>query len=104
MNNVEKELNKKREELDNIEIPDELESRLRQVLDTIPIKRKSLNYKTLIATVAIVILFIGYNVDAISYYGKKLIGYDHVMNSTLKELNKLGKGQVIDNPSVTYIN
>ncbi len=33
--------------------------------------------------------------DTLAYYGKKLIGYDMVMNGTLQELNQLGKGQEI---------
>lgn len=33
--------------------------------------------------------------DTLAFYGKKLIGYESVMNGTLKELNQLGKGQII---------
>lgn len=102
MNNIEKELNKMKKDLENIEVPDELESVLRQALDKEPKKRK-FNYKALVAAAAIAIFFIGYNADALAYYGKKLIGYESVMNGTLNELNKLGKGQIIDK-SYTFSN
>lgn len=101
MNNIDKELEDMKENLKNIEVPDELESTLRQGLNSASNKRKRFNYKAIIAASAIVIFFIGYNADAISYYGKRLIGYESVMNFTLNQLNELGSGQAI-NKSYTF--
>lgn len=47
------------------------------------------------AALIISVLLISYNIDTLAYYGKKLIGYENVMNGTLQELNELGKGQLI---------
>ena len=44
-----------------------------------------------------------YQSDTLAFYGKRLIGYDPIMNGTLKQLNQLGKGQSI-NKSYTYKN
>lgn len=41
--------------------------------------------------------------DTFAYYGKRLLGFDEVMTDTLKNLNKIGKGQIIDN-SYTFNN
>ena len=96
MNNMEKELNKRKNEIDNLEVPDELESMLRISLDGVKAKKRRFNYKSIIIAAAIAIFFIGYNADAIQYYGKKLIGYESVMNGTLSQLNELGIGQTIN--------
>lgn len=96
MNNIEKELEKRKIELDNIEVPDDLESLLRDSLEDIQPKKKRSHMKGRVAAILIAALLIGYNADTLAYYGKKLIGYDSVMTDTLKELNELEKGQIID--------
>lgn len=96
MNNVEAKLDDMKNKVDNIQVPHELESNLRQSLDRVPNKKKGFNYRNMILAATIAIFFIGYNVDALAYYGKKIIGYDIVMNGTLKDLNRLEKGQTID--------
>ncbi len=96
MNEIEKLLNDKKSHMDNIEIPKELESRLYEALEsTSTAKRKKRNWKPIVAAACIMFLLIGYNFNALAYYGKKLLGYDQVMNGTLKQLNELGKGQPI---------
>lgn len=96
MNEIEKLLNDKKSHMDNIEIPKELESRLYEALEsTSTAKRKKRNWKPIVAVACIMFLLIGYNFNALAYYGKKLLGYDQVMNGTLKQLNELGKGQPI---------
>lgn len=96
MNEIEKLLNDKKSHMDNIEIPKELESRLYEALEsTSTAKRKKRNWKPVVAAACIAFLLIGYNFNALAYYGKKLLGYDQVMNGTLRQLNELGKGQPI---------
>ena len=82
--------------MDNLEVPSELEFRLRQGLDEVPRKKKPFNYTRFIGVAALLIFILGYNADALAYYGKKLVGYDNLMNGALQELNELGNGQVID--------
>lgn len=96
MNKLNKELDKMKKEIDDIEVPDELESLLRSSLDGVKVKKRLFNYKSIIVAAALAIFFIGYNADAISYYGKRMIGYESIMSGTLKDLNELGSGQTID--------
>ena len=95
MNNIEKLLIEEKKEMDNLEIPTNIESTLRSALDNIPDK-KIKSIKGRVAALILAVLLLGYNMDTLAFYGKKLIGYENVMNGTLKELNQLGKGQIID--------
>lgn len=103
MDNIENLLNEGKNELNKLKIPENMEDRLRDVLENIPNKRRRFNIKGKVAALIIAVLIIGYNVDTLAYYAKQLIGYDNVMNGTLRELNELGKGQVIDK-SYTFKN
>jgi hypothetical protein len=89
-------LRSKKSELDAIEVPGELENRLRCALDKRPARAGTrIDWRILVAGL-ILALLAGYNYDAVAYYGKKLVGYDKVMNGTLRQLNELGKGQIIN--------
>ena len=95
MTDMDRLLNEEKDKLDKLEIPDNLEAKLRDTLNDIPDKnRKSLRGR--VAAIIIVVLLMSYNIDTLAYYGKKLIGYENVMSGTLQELNELGKGQIID--------
>ncbi|QZY56424.1 DUF4179 domain-containing protein [Crassaminicella profunda] len=96
MNEVEKILRKKKLEIDEIEVPEELETRLRAALKNRH-SSKTIKGKWKIKVVAFLIamMMIGYNVDTLAFYGKKLVGYDTLMSSNLKNLNELEKGQLI---------
>lgn len=96
MKEIEKILSEKKIDMDKIEVPEELESRLYKALESnSPLKVKKRNWKPIVAAACILFLLIGYNFNALAYYGKKLLGYDQVMNGTLRQLNELGKGQTI---------
>lgn len=106
MIDIEKLLKANKEDLDQLVIPQELEIKLRTALDKIPDKNKKIRKSKSIkiaAIVTILILFAGYHLDTLAYYGKQILGYDQVMNGTLKELNNLGKGQKI-NQTYTFKN
>ncbi|WP_262175717.1 DUF4179 domain-containing protein [Saccharococcus sp. Marseille-Q5394] len=95
MSDIEKELLERKKQLDTVTAPDELEGRLRQALETAPVKQK-LKPKWPIAVVALLFLsFVGYNYNGFAYYGKKIMGFDEVMSGTLAELNEEGMGQTI---------
>ncbi|WFA08444.1 DUF4179 domain-containing protein [Tissierella sp. Yu-01] len=102
MNKLESLLNEEKENLDNINIPEDMEDRLRSALEEIPVKNKrKFHLKT--AAIIIIVLLLSYNVDTLAFYGKRLIGYDNVMNGTLQELNDSGRGQII-NKTYTFSN
>ena len=104
MRDIEEILRSKKVEFDNLEVPEELESRLRNALEKESLSNKSkISWRLKLASFIILIILIGYNFDTLAYYGKKLVGFEPVMSSTLKELNELGKGQIIDK-SFTFKN
>ncbi|WHH57129.1 DUF4179 domain-containing protein [Petroclostridium sp. X23] len=104
MKKAEDMLKNKKKELDLMEVPENLEARLRDALKSRRMwYKKGGRWKSWIAVAVIAILLAGYNFDTLAYYGKRLIGYDQIMNITLKELNELGKGQVVDK-SYTFSN
>lgn len=94
LSKIDKLLNEEKNKLDNLEIPEDIELKLRDSLNNIPERRKK-SLRGRIAAVVIIVLLLSYNIDTLAYYGKKLLGYDTVMNATLQELNELGKGQLI---------
>lgn len=104
MSKIEEMLKDKKLQLEELEVPNELEERLRGALDKVESKRKSKSKLIVkIASLIIAVLLIGYNSDTLAFYCKKLIGFDEVMTDTLKDLNELGKGQIIDR-SYTFKN
>lgn len=104
MNKIEEILKGKKLQIEELEVPNELEERLRGTLDKVEIKRKNKSKLIVkIASLIIAVLLIGYNGDTLAFYGKKLIGFDEVMTDTLKDLNDMGKGQIIDK-SYTFKN
>ncbi|MGE5422120.1 MAG: DUF4179 domain-containing protein [Ignavibacteriales bacterium] len=96
MSDIESMLEDRRIELEQIEVPVELEHRLRSALDkrSGPVEPR-FSWGVLVAGIVLAFMVI-YNFDAVAYYGKKLVGYDEVMNGTLQQLNELGKGQIVN--------
>lgn len=104
MSKMEELLNDKKIEIDELVIPDELEARLNKALEgRAPAMRKKNNWKMKIAILIIAFMLITYNADTLAFYGKELLGFDSIMSGTLKELNKMGMGQIIDQ-SYTFSN
>ena len=95
MSDIEKLLNLYKEEVDKIEVPEDMEIRLRKALDGLPGKRR-VRFLKRVAVFIVVLFLIGYNFDALAYYGRKFMGYETIMNGTLRELDKLGQGQIIN--------
>lgn len=94
MADIETLLSSYKDELDKLEVPEDMENKLRNSLDRIPGRRRIKNLKR-VAVFIVALFFIGYNLDALAYYGRKFIGYDNIMNGTLKKLDELGEGQGI---------
>lgn len=97
MGNMEKWLEKEKKRMERIQAPDMLEARWQAALErTVPQQRKRSNRSWIIAaSLLLIFILLGNQYNAISYYGKKLLGFDGMMNRTLKELNELGYGQSI---------
>ncbi len=79
-------------------VPEELETRLIRALNgkSSSARRRGFNWMAKAAAILLITVIIGYNFNTLAYYGKRLVGYDNIMSGTLKELNQLGKGQIID--------
>lgn len=96
MSKIEKILENKKSEIDKLEIPEELESRLRNKLKDQPSEKKiKISWKIKIAVIFISAILATYNIDTLAFYGKKLVGYNNIMDNNLKQLNELNKGQII---------
>lgn len=91
MKDIEAILDRKKANIEQLEVPEDLELRLRKALT----RKKPQKKRGLIAVALVMFLFFSYNFDAIAYYGKKFIGYDEVINGALKDLNEMGQGQEI---------
>ncbi|WP_090553801.1 DUF4179 domain-containing protein [Natronincola ferrireducens] len=92
---LEKTLLKKKRDYNNIEVPQEMEERLRNALEKEKSVKKSILGSRFIAAALILFIFVGYHFDTFAYYGKRLIGYDSIMSESLKDLNQMGRGQEI---------
>lgn len=111
MGNVEHELKNKKVEIDNIEIPDELENRLRAALNCCKTQEAKTRIRApwlvrrwaLTAALVFVVLFGAMNYDVFAYYGKKILGYDEITYGSMKDLNYMGMGQEI-NKAYTFKN
>lgn len=102
MDKMEKALRDKKEDLQMVEVPAELEERLRNALNQRPVP-KNRKRKGLIAAGLVFLLLLTYNFDTLAYYGKKIAGYDTLTYGSLKELNEEAAGQEI-NQSYTFPN
>ncbi|QUH24694.1 DUF4179 domain-containing protein [Serpentinicella alkaliphila] len=95
MRDIDKLLMDKKEDLDNIVVPKELEERLSNALKDKEFPKKRFIKANRIIVACILMFLITFNFNTLAYYSKKLIGYDQLMNTTLKNLNDLGMGQII---------
>ncbi|KGM45281.1 DUF4179 domain-containing protein [Neobacillus niacini] len=97
MDNLEKRLAEEKKLIDSIQAPSELDARLRTALHNTPekTKRYAFSWKTAVIALFLIILM-GSQYNAVAFYGKKLLGFDEVINGTLKELNEKGMGQIVE--------
>ncbi|WHT48880.1 DUF4179 domain-containing protein [Sporosarcina thermotolerans] len=95
MNEIEKRLAEEKERLESVTTPVELEGRLRQALDGVPVKKRRKPMWLLAAVALLFFSLVSYNYNGLAFYGKKIMGFDELMSSTLAELNEEGMGQLI---------
>ncbi|MCX7709056.1 MAG: DUF4179 domain-containing protein [Clostridia bacterium] len=97
MKDIEKILYGKKIEYDQLEAPEELEMRLKNALkDRHKQTRPGKQWKAVLLVSMVTFLIMANNFDIFAYYGKKLFGYERLMNSTLANLNQMEKGQSIE--------
>ena len=96
MNEIEKRLAEEKERIEKLLAPPELENRLRLALEQTKRPKQTSRLWTSIAVAALLFVIIGYNFNAVAYYGKKVFGFDEVMSGTLQQLNENGFGQIIE--------
>ena len=82
--------------LNDIPVPKQLEQRLHNALAKQSKKRRKKAPLVLLVTAALALLFVSFNINTFAYYGKKLFGYEQLMDDTLAKLNESGAGQVVD--------
>lgn len=104
MSRIEEILNNKKIDLDELKVPEELESRLNNALKNKSFNRKrSRSWGVKVAMLLIAFVLVTYNIDTLAFYGRELLGFDNIMNGTLKELNEMGMGQAVER-SYTFSN
>ncbi|MHB8077103.1 DUF4179 domain-containing protein [Desulfosporosinus fructosivorans] len=104
MNEIEDILKANKTHLDQIQVPEALEGRLRSALNKKAHFPRANRLKSYAATVVILVaMLLSFNYDVIAIYSKQLLGYDQVMNASLKQLSDLGQGQSIGK-SVSFAN
>lgn len=93
---IEKMLMEEKNKMDSISAPKELQGKLASALDQATLG-KGRNTKWILRTAAalLIILILGNNISTLAYYAKKFMGYDQIMNTTVSDLNQMGKGQEI---------
>ena len=94
------ELEKKQEEIRNLQAPPQLEERLRKALKQ---KKRKKRWPGILVAAAAALLLIAFTVNyhAFAYYGKKIFGYENLMSSSLQALNE--EGQIYEvNKSITF--
>lgn len=84
--------------LNDIPVPEQLEQRLHNALAKQSQSKRGSKKAALalLVTAALALLFISFNMNTFAYYGKKLFGYEQLMDDTLAKLNETGAGQVVD--------
>lgn len=91
-----------KQQIEQIEIPADLEDRLRAKLENTisrPAQRSRIRsgiMRGIAAALILLVVLAGYNFNTLAFYAKRIIGYDSLMTENLKELNKQGKGQQIN--------
>ncbi|WP_191557463.1 DUF4179 domain-containing protein [Metabacillus idriensis] len=98
MDNIEKHFDDAKRKMESIQVPEELETRLRNSLQSAPVKRRKRSASLVLTAAAAIFLlgFITFQYNAFAFYGKKLLGFDELCSGTLNELNEKGLGQMIE--------
>ena len=89
-----KEFEEKRKQIQQLQVPDDFEERLRNKLNAAPQKKKRIT-PWIIAAATLFLAFAALNYPALAFYGKTLFGYEEIMSESIQKLNEEGYGQAI---------
>ena len=106
MSSLKKAIEVERNHVQQVNAPPELEQRLQFALEKTNKKRLKHRFAwkwIAIASVFLLSLLVVNHHEGLTYYGKKILGFDHIVSQTLQELNDKGMGQVVDK-SITFSN
>lgn len=99
MTTIEERLQAHKQNLNSVQAPSELESRLRIALEHVPTKKRKLN-KTMIwlaSSAAALLLIVGtYQYPAFAYYGGRLLNQMELNSLSFAEMEEQGYGQTIN--------
>ncbi len=80
-----------------IQTPEDLEERLHQALASRVVQRRRVpRWQGRVAVLLAFFMLFGYHFNTLAYYGRRFVGYDRIIDGSLRELNELGKGQTVD--------
>lgn len=99
MNEMDKQLQEKKEQIQTLQTPVDFENRLKNALNSTEnpgSKKQTWSWKLAMVSMVLVVTLVGFNFNAVAYYGKKLIGFDDLVSDSLNDLNEEGFGQIID--------
>ena len=74
--------------------PENTENRMKKTIRRTG-KKKDFRRKLPLVAALLLVFLLGSNLSTLAYYGKRIIGYEKVMNFTLQNLAEMGKGQDI---------
>lgn len=94
LTDLDKLLIEEKNRIEEMKAPDNMEETLREALSNAQ-EKKTKGRRIRVAAILILVFLLGYNIDTLANYGKKILGYESVMIDTLYNLNELGKGQII---------
>jgi hypothetical protein len=96
MRDVEEVLNMKKVQIEELEVPKELDARLRSALYSTEKQNPLLKWRPAAAVIVFLLVISVLNYDVLAYLGRKILGYDEVVYGNIAELNELGMGQEIN--------
>lgn len=92
---IDKMLQDKKKQMDEIEVPIELKSKLIEALEKPP-KKNNKKFQKRVAIIVLMLLILSPHLDILAYYTGRFVGYEPIMAGTLQKLNEMGKGQSIN--------
>ena len=95
MSRLERMLEDKKNEYEKMEAPDTLEAKLREGLQGRAKPRRKIPLNR-IAAIILLVSLLTYNSSTLAYYGKQFMGYENIMEGTILQLSRQGKGQIVN--------
>lgn len=105
MKTIEEKLQEHKQTLNRIQAPSELEGRLRNALQNVPTKKRTVNkaFPWVASAAAALILIVGiYEYPAFAYYGVKLFNQNELSSLSFSEVAEQGYGQKVNKSTTLH--